>query len=176
MVSIVLGILMRLNQSGVINQSPVTFYSHLTTHGLTMIAIWLVAGMAAVNYLLQRYVQVNYSANIFAMVFTVIGVGLFWTSTFIGKFHSGWTFLYPLPLHIAWAEWATPLFLSSLVVLGVGWLVWCVSMMIQLVRKYPLPVAMAWQHFKKNPPVETPPFILISMITFIGIITCLPRR
>lgn len=172
-VSIVLGILMRLNQGEIIHQSPITFYINMTTHGLTMIGIWFVAGMAAVNYLMQRYVKTSYSANLFALLFTVIGVLMLWTSTFIGNFHAAWTFLYPLPLKIMWAKWATPLFLCSLTVLGVGWLVWSISLMAQILKKYSISQAFAWQHFKKNHSVETPPFILISMITLIGIIACL---
>ncbi|MDE3145465.1 MAG: cbb3-type cytochrome c oxidase subunit I, partial [Bacteroidota bacterium] len=172
-VSIVLGILMRLNQGEIIHQSPITFYINMTTHGLTMIGIWFVAGMAAVNYLMQRYVKTSYSANLFAMLLTVIGVLMLWTSTFIGNFHAAWTFLYPLPLKIMWAKWATPLFLCSLTVLGVGWLVWSISLMAQILKKYSISQAFAWQHFKKDHSVETPPFILISMITLIGIIACL---
>lgn len=172
-VSIVLGILMRLNQGEIIHQSPITFYINMTTHGLTMIGIWFVAGMAAVNYLMQRYVKTSYSANLFALLFTVIGILMLWTSTFIGNFHAAWTFLYPLPLKIMWAKWATPLFLCSLTVLGVGWLVWSISLMAQILKKYSISQAFAWQHFKKNHSVETPPFILISMITLIGIIACL---
>ena len=42
-VAIILGILMRLNQGTIIQQSPVTFYGNMTTHGLTMIGIWFVA-------------------------------------------------------------------------------------------------------------------------------------
>lgn len=172
-ISIVLGILMRLNQGGVIQQNPVTFYSNMTTHGLTMIGIWFVAGMAAINYLMERYVKTSYTANVFALVLTVIGVLMFWATTFIGKFHAAWTFLYPLPFKVMWATWATPLFLVSLAVFGVGWLVWSVSLMTQILKKYSISQAFAWQHFKKNPSVETPPFILISMITLIGVIACL---
>lgn len=173
-ISIVLGILMRLNQGEVLKQSPYTFYSNMTTHGLTMIGIWFVAGMAAVHYLIQRYVKVTAWPNIVGMVFTVIGVLMLWTSTFIGKFHAGWTFLYPLPFKIAWAEWATPLFLWSLVVLVTGWLVWTIGMMAQLLKSYSISESFAWQHLtKKNPEKETPPFILISMITLVGILACL---
>ena len=164
---------MRLNQGGVIQQNPVTFYSNMTTHGLTMIGIWFVAGMAAINYLMERYVKTSYTANVFALVLTVIGVLMFWATTFIGKFHAAWTFLYPLPFKVMWATWATPLFLVSLAVFGVGWLVWSVSLMTQILKKYSISQAFAWQHFKKNPSVETPPFILISMITLIGVIACL---
>jgi len=134
-VAIVLGILMRLNQGEIIQQSPITFYGNMTTHGLTMIGIWFVAGMAAVNYLLERYVKTSYAANLFALALTVIGVLMLWCSTFIGEFHAGWTFLYPLPFKIMWAEWATPLFLSSLGVLGLGWLVWSISLMAQILKK-----------------------------------------
>ena len=172
-VAIILGILMRLNQGTIIQQSPVTFYGNMTTHGLTMIGIWFVAGMAAVNYLMERYIKTSYGVNLFALICTIIGVLMLWSSTFIGHFHAGWTFLYPLPFKVAWAQWATPVFLSSLVVLGVGWLVWSVSLMSQILKKYTLSQAFAWQHFKKNPAVETPPFILITMVTLVGVIACL---
>ncbi len=172
-VAIILGILMRLNQGTIIQQSPVTFYGNMTTHGLTMIGIWFVAGMAAVNYLMERYVKTSYGVNLFALICTIIGVLMLWSSTFIGHFHAGWTFLYPLPFKVAWPQWATPVFLASLVVLGVGWLVWSVSLMSQILKKYTLSQAFAWQHFKKNPAVETPPFILITMVTLVGVIACL---
>lgn len=172
-VSIVLGIIMRLNQGEIIHQNPVTFYTNMTTHGLTMIGIWFVAGMAAINYLMERYVKTSYTANLIALVLTVIGVLMFWATTFIGKFHAAWTFLYPLPFKVMWATWATPLFLVSLTVLGLGWLIWSISLMTQILRKYSISQAFAWQHFKKNPSVETPPFILISMITLVGVIACL---
>ena len=135
-VSIVLGILMRLNQAGTIEELPVTFYVNMTVHGLTMIGIWFVAGMAAIDYLMNRYVKTSYTANVIAFVTTVLGVLMLWTSTFIGKFHAAWTFLYPLPLKIMWAEWATPLFLIALTVLAVGWLIWSLSLMTQILKKY----------------------------------------
>ena len=67
-VAIILGILMRLNQGTIIQQSPVTFYGNMTTHGLTMIGIWFVAGMAAVNYLMERYIKTSYGVNLFALI------------------------------------------------------------------------------------------------------------
>ncbi len=173
-VSISLGIIMRLNQGEVLHLSPITFYSDMTVHGLTMIGIWFVAGMAAVNYVMERYVPTGKGANVFALICTVIGVLMLWASAFIGHFHAGWTFLYPLPFRIAWAAWATPLFLFSLSVLTLGWLVWTLSMMTALLRKYSFTQVFAWQHFRnKNPEKETPPFVLISMITLVGILTCL---
>lgn len=171
--NIVLGILMRLNQGEIIHEQPNVFYAHMTTHGLTQVGIWLVAGLAGINYLMERYLKTSYLANVVAMVLTITGILMLWTSTYIGNFHAGWTFLYPLPLKVMWAKWATPLFLVSILVMGLGWLIWSVSLMTQILKNYSITKALAWQHFKKNPTVQTPPFILISMITLIGIITCL---
>ena len=172
--AIVLGILMRLNQGEAISQSPAAFYANMTTHGLTMIGIWFVAGMAAIHYLMQRYVKTSYKANVLAMVFTVIGLLMLLVSTFFGDFHAGWTFLYPLPFYEMWLPWATPLFFGSLAVLGLGWLVWSLSMMASILRDYSIPQIFAWQHLsRKKPTKPTPPFILITMITLTGIVACL---
>ncbi|HRO85165.1 MAG TPA: cbb3-type cytochrome c oxidase subunit I [Niabella sp.] len=172
--SIILGIIMRLNQGGAVHLEPGTFYADMTVHGITMIGIWFVAGMAGVNFIMERYVKTSYWANTFALVMTVIGVVMLWVSTLIGDFHAGWTFLYPLPFKIAWSAWATPMFLWALAVLGVGWLVWVLSLMAALLKKYSISQVFAWQHFRnKNPEVETPPFVLISMVSLLGVLTCL---
>ncbi len=171
--SIVLGILMRLNQGGALNQAPINFYSNMTIHGLTMIGIWFVAGMAGINFLMERYVKTSYKANLTAFILTVIGVVMLWVITLVGKFHVAWTFLYPMPFKIMWAKWATPAFLVAMSILSIGWLIWSISMMTQILKKYSIAQAFAWQHFTKDPSVKTPPFILISMITLVGVITCL---
>lgn len=171
--AILFGVTMRFNQGADIKIESVTFYSLMTAHGVTMIGIWSVAGFVAVNYLMTRYVQVSVKLSVFSFVFTVVGVLMLWASVFIGKFHAGWTFLYPLPFHVAWEQWATPLFLLSLTVLAVTWLIWTLGMLLQILKKYTLKQAFAWQHFSKNPSVETPPMILIATVSLIGIIVCL---
>ncbi|MBS1764841.1 MAG: cbb3-type cytochrome c oxidase subunit I [Bacteroidetes bacterium] len=172
--AITLGIIMRLNQADVMHLNPAKFYEDMTVHGLTMIGIWFVAGMAALNFIMERYVKTSYSANLIALIFTVIGVVMLWISAFVGQFHAGWTFLYPLPLRPLWDSWAIALFLFSIAVLGVGWLIWTISLMAALLRKYSISQVFAWQHLSnKNPEVETPPFVLISMISLIGVLTSL---
>lgn len=173
-IAIIFGITMRFNQGNDIALSPVTFYSLMTTHGLTMVGIWFVAGLAGVHYLLARYLKVSAGSSVFALIFTVIGVVLLWVSTFIGNFHAAWTFLYPLPFHfVGWEKWATPVFLLSLAMMGIGWIVWTIDLLVLILKKYSLKRAFGWQHFGKHPDVETPPFIMITTVTLIGIITCL---
>lgn len=174
-IAISFGITMRFNQGRAINLNPDTFYSIMTVHGVTMIGIWSCAGMMAVNYLLSRYVKTSVKLNVFAYAFTVVGVLMIWASTLIGKFHAGWTFLYPLPFRVAWAKWGTPLFLWGLTLLAVVWLVWAIGMVAQILRNYSLSESLAFQHLSrtKTPTKETPPFILISFVSLIGIIICL---
>ncbi|HTO16000.1 MAG TPA: cbb3-type cytochrome c oxidase subunit I [Edaphocola sp.] len=171
--AIIFGIIMRFNQGEDLSLAPNTFYSLMTAHGVTMIGIWTVAGFVAVHYLLTRYVAISNKLNVFAFLGTVIGLILLWVATLKGDFHAGWTFLYPLPFHVAWEEWGTLLFLISLTVFGVTWLVWSVGMVLSILKKYSISQAFAWQHFKKSPTVETPPMILISMVSLVGIIVCL---
>lgn len=172
--SIILGILMRFSQGAQLPMQAGTFYATLTTHGVTMIGIWAAAGLVAVQYLLGRYVKTRPGLSIFALVLTAAGVVMLWTSTFVGEFHAAWTFLYPLPLYKAWENWATPLFLCSLAVFGVAWLVWSAGMLAEILRSWSLKEIFAWQHLSaKEPKKETPPFILISAVSLIGIILCL---
>ncbi|HRP89327.1 MAG TPA: cbb3-type cytochrome c oxidase subunit I [Edaphocola sp.] len=173
MVAVTFGIIMRFSQGRDFNIAPNTFYSLMTAHGVTMIGLWTVAGFVAVHYLMQRYVSVSKGLNVFAFVATVVGLLLLWASTLIADFHAGWTFLYPLPFHMAWAEWGTLVFLISLTVFGATWLIWAIGMLASIFKKYSLSQAFAWQHFKKEPKVETPPLILIASVSLIGIIVSL---
>lgn len=174
LVSMVFGILMRFSQGNQYTMSPVGFYAMLTTHGITMIGIWTAAGMVGINFLLSRYVKSPGWAGIFALICTIISIAMLWIATLKGQFHAGWTFLYPFPFYIAWSKWATPLFLSGLAVLGIGLLVWSITMLGSIFNKYSFKQAFAWQHIsKKKPDVETPPFILISTVSLVGVIISL---
>src|SRR5690625_4460931 len=102
MVTIVLGLIMRLNQGNHIELGPREFYSIMTSHGMTMIGIWTVAGLVAVRYLMTRYSRVSVALNWWAFGGTVLGAVLLWASTLIGTFHGGWTFLSALLFDVAW--------------------------------------------------------------------------
>lgn len=171
--AIIFGITMRLIQGQAMQMSQMAFYELLTVHGITMVGIWFVAGMAAVNYLLQRYVSVPLWSNLLSMVLTVVGVVAIWYVAFVGHFNPAWTFLYPLPFFGPWANWALPIFLISLGLLGLGWTIWTLAMLVAIFKKYTLTQALGWQAFSKTPSGETPPLILISTVTLLGIFTCL---
>src|SRR5437762_13578851 len=54
----VLGLLMRVLQAGFMpSLPPEWFYAVMTLHGLGMVGLWFVAGMAGISVLLARYVR-----------------------------------------------------------------------------------------------------------------------
>jgi len=173
-IDILFGIAMRFNQGADITLSPIDFYMLMTTHGITMIGIWVAAGIVGVNYLLARYIKVSTALSSFALVLTIIAVLMIWAAILIGKFHAGWTFLYPLPFYVVWEKWATPVFSGGLLLLCVSWLIWTVGIVLQILKKYTLSQALALQHLsKKTPSVETPPIVLIATVSLSGVIACL---
>jgi len=59
-VLVLLGLVMRLAQSGAVEVRPDYFYAIMTLHGLGMVGVLYTAGYAAVWYLASKYVQPRY--------------------------------------------------------------------------------------------------------------------
>ena len=144
-----LGFLMRVLQAGYLpTVPPEQFYAVMTLHGLGMVGLWFVAGMAGISILLATYVRPTIGVSWLAFVATLAGVVLLLAATLVGQFGVGWYFLYPLPFHSGgtWPVWATDAFFISLAVMGVGWTIWA-RRLDDLVREargefvasYPLP-------------------------------------
>jgi len=172
-----LGLAMRLNQAGAINADPDLFYAIMTLHGLGMAGTGFVAGLAAVTYLLSRYVRVNLAIMWTTYCLTVVGVIGLIVACLIGRFGPGWYLLYPLPFFAngVWPDWAAGLAILSLIVLGVGWLLGQIELLRALLAKYGLTNALAWQYLMKHSAdrVEIPPIVLISAAACLvpGILT-----
>src|SRR5208337_3698297 len=165
LVLVLLGLMMRFNQAGIINDDPVNFYAVMTLHGLGMAGTAFVAGFAGVTYLLARYVRVSLIIAWTMYVLTILGVVGLVIACLIGKFGPGWYLLYPLPFlaNGAWPDWALGLAVLSLIVLGVAWLLGQIDLFRALVARYGLTNALAWQYLGKESAgrVEIPPIVLI---------------
>ena len=173
---LLLGLVLRGGQSGLLSTlPPELFYATLTLHGLGMVGLWFVAAMAALSWLLARYVQVSPGASKVALALTLLGVVLLIACTLVGRFGVGWYFLHPLPLHSAnvWPPWATGAFFAAIGALGVGWLVWALDLLRAIARRYPLRQALGWQYFRGHPDSELPPIILISTVSLIAVLAAL---
>ncbi|MEO6966668.1 MAG: cbb3-type cytochrome c oxidase subunit I, partial [Acidobacteriaceae bacterium] len=170
-----LGYFMRMYQAKMFpTTNPGWFYAVLTLHGVGMVGNWFIGAMAAVSYVLARYVRPSIRVSWFAFFGTLVGLGLLIASTLGGLFGAGWYFLYPLPIHSggAWPVWATGCFFASLAVLVVVWMIWSLDVIRAIVKRYGFGGSLAWHYLigKKDP--EVPPLVTITMVSLIPGVAC----
>ncbi len=173
LVAIAFGLTMRMEQAEITEIGPLNFYILMTSHGLLMAGVWFVAGMAGIQFILSRYVEVPRWGSVFAYVCTVLGVVVLLISTLFAKFHAGWYFLYPLPFYAKGTEHGLLLFMIALTILGVGWLMWSLVMLASILKKYSIAQALAWHHIAGKGGPAVSPFILISFVSLIGVTACI---
>jgi cytochrome c oxidase subunit 1 len=169
----ILGLLMRTQQGGYFQAVPPEyFYAIMTLHGLGMVGLWFVAGMATLSVLLARYVKPTVALSWLAYGATLAGVVLLLGATLIGRLGVGWYFLYPLPFHSGgtWPGWATAALFAALAIMGVGWTLWTGDLLWAIARRYRLSQALGWHYLGGDPTPEVPPIIIISTVSFIGVL------
>lgn len=169
----VLGLLMRTMQSGYFQTVPPEwFYAVMTLHGLGMVGLWFVAGMAGLSFLLATYVRPTLAVSWIAYAATILGVVLLLAATLIGRLGVGWYFLYPLPFHSGgvWPPWATASLFAALAIMGVGWTIWAGDLLWAIARKYRFSDALGWQYLGGSGTPEVPPLIIISTVSVIGVL------
>jgi cytochrome c oxidase subunit 1 len=169
----VLGLVMRVVQAGYFAALPPEwFYAVMTLHGLGMVGLWFVAGMAGISLLLAKYVRPTLGISWIAFGATLTGVVLLLAATLIGRLGVGWYFLYPLPFHSGgtWPAWATAALFAALGIMGVGWTLWAGDLLWAIARRYRLSDALGWQYLAGRDTPEVPPIIIIATVSFIGVL------
>jgi cytochrome c oxidase subunit I len=169
----VLGFLMRALQAGFMSSVPPEwFYAVMTLHGLGMVGLWFAAGMAGISVLLARYVRPTIGVSWIAFGATLTGVLLLMAATLVGRLGVGWYFLYPLPFHSGgtWPAWATAFLFAALAIMGVGWTLWAGDLLWAVARRYRFADALGWQYLRGSNVPEVPPIVIISTISFIGVL------
>ncbi|RMD85997.1 MAG: cbb3-type cytochrome c oxidase subunit I [Calditrichaeota bacterium] len=170
-VLVLLGFFMRSSQANLLSYSPELFYAFMTLHGLGMVGIWYISGMGGVGYLLTRYVKPSLTISRWVYWATLIAVILLIVTTLVGKFITGWYFLYPLPLFPAdiWKPWATVAFFAFLTIAGLAWTIWSFDYLRAIASKYSLYKALAWDVlFGKKKESDVPPMILIITVSLLS--------
>ncbi len=147
-------------------------YAVMTLHGLGMVGLWFVAGMAGISVLLARYVRPTIGVSWIAFGATLAGVLLLVAATLVGRLGVGWYFLYPLPFHSGgtWPGWATACLFAALAIMGVGWTVWAGDLLWAIARRYRLSDALGWQYLRGSGAPDVPPIVIISTVSFIGVL------
>ncbi len=133
-----LGLVMRLTQGDALGVSPEWFYRLMTLHGAGMLAGALLAMMGGLWYAVRPIVPVDFRRMMASYALVVVGAVIVVVAVIIGGFASGWTFLYPLPFEAAtqWSTWATVTFLVGLGLVGAGFMVFCLDVLMATTSTY----------------------------------------
>jgi len=195
-VSGVLGVLLRDSQANLGRLDPNWFYALMTAHGLGAFVGW--AGFSVMGLAYWVFAQVGFPVRKLGRVMAeatywlmVAGVGGIVVSTLALHFAGSWVFLYPLPFHSAgeWGKWATAIFLTSVLLVGLSIVTWCLSILHTAIspalhavsKKWPNKFGVAlgfgylWpKRFATNPKAVPYPVIPLTVIGVDMIIATLP--
>lgn len=169
----IFGLLMRLSQSGWLVLDPALFYQLLTVHGTGMVGIASLGGAALMWHFLSAHVRLNGWVMGANFVLFLIGVVAILVADFLGGFGAAWTFLYPLPAisQDAWPVWAAELHLAGLLLVGVGFLIWCVEIARAIIAEYGgLARGLGWHVLFGGSKTNVPPptVVAATMVTIVN--------
>ncbi len=164
------GIAMRATQGGDAILSDELFYAVMTLHGLGMSGTLFVTGLVIGWVLLAPYVKTFLGLQWVVFGLVLVGTAGLVVATVVGHFAAGWYLLYPLPfVNPTWPGWSTILAVTSLIALGVAWLVAQCALLFAIIQRYGLGNALGWQYLAgSEPAVKIPPAVLICTISLIA--------
>lgn len=177
---ILVGLTMRAAQGNWVPPlKPDLFYALLTLHGAGMVVGFILSGMGAIWYLLRRHIDLNSKLAILVLLLNWLGVVGVIIATMVGKFGGLYSFLMPLPFHGNWPSWSAGLFLISMVLVNMGWMLWCMQMLGGTMRAFGgLRGAMAWDYvwfnkkFKEEGRTPPPPEAFPAFLAGIDGLIC----
>jgi cytochrome c oxidase subunit 1 len=169
------GVLMRFSQADAITVSEEWFYRLLTLHGAGMITASLVSMMGGMWLVAKDSVPILSYRRALASYFLIVGGAVLVVgAVVVGGFAAGWTFLFPLPFNPTgmWSTWATILFLSGMVLVGVGFVVYCIDVLRSTTETYGGLLGAMGVHWLRGRAAEPPPptVLAATVVSLQGII------
>lgn len=166
------GVLMRLAQGEWLVLEPGRFYELMTAHGIGMVSIVTLGGMAVMWHFLGQYVTLRRGAAIANLVLFLAGVAVVLWSVFLGGFAAGWTFLYPLPSRGMglWGTGAAAGYLIGVLLVGLGMLAFYLEAARAIKARYgSFAIALGWKMLKSGDKRDAPPpAVLASTVICIA--------
>lgn len=171
----VLGLLMKAAQAGLVELEPRLFYEIMTAHGIGMVGTAGLGGIAVLWHFLGRHVALDDRAFWVFLGLFLSGVVLILGGVFLGGFAAAWTFLYPLPARSGgvWAPSTAVIYLGGLALVGVGFLLVHLECARALyVRWGGLGRALAWPLLFRGAqdPVPPPAVVAAAAVTVFNLL------
>ena len=160
-----LGLAMRLTQAEAIGVSPEWFYRLMTLHGAGMLAGALLAMMGGLWFVLRPVAPLRLGRMLASYAAVVVGAVTVLVATVFGGFATGWTFLSPLPFSSAgeWETWAAVTFFAGLILVGVGFFVFCIDVLATVTTAYGgFGRAIGWRYLRGRDDDPPPPQVLAA--------------
>lgn len=178
-VLMLVGLTMRASQAGWIPLSPRVFYELLTLHGAGMTMALVMCAMGVLWLLMRRRIALRASLAVAAWVLVLGGLIVAAVAVIFGHFAGLYTFLYPLPFIGSWLGWAAGLFLIGMMVMNIGWMIWCLQIFGAVLRAYGgMDAAFGWSYiwrhkqFKASGREPPPPEAFPALVAGVdGLIT-----
>ncbi|MFN8215067.1 MAG: cbb3-type cytochrome c oxidase subunit I [Solirubrobacterales bacterium] len=162
-----LGLTMRLTQADVLDISPAWFYRLMTLHGAGMLAGAMLAMMGGLWYVIRASVPLSLGRMLASLGAILLGAVAIVVAVIIGGFAAGWTFLDPLPFDSAgqWGTWATATFFSGMVLVGVGFFIYCIDVLTGTTAAYGgLSRALGIPFLRGRDPDPPPPQVIAATV------------
>ncbi len=132
----VLGLLMRMQQGGILVLGDDLFYRIMTLHGIGMISSALLIVFGGFASVLGRSMPLNVKQLWLVFVMFFMGMGFVLFSTLIGGFAAAWTALYPLPFQGTWSIWAAVGATVGLALVTIGMLMYFIMVITETSKTY----------------------------------------
>jgi cytochrome c oxidase subunit 1 len=164
------GLVLRFTQAEALDVPPDWFYQVMTLHGAGMITGTLVGMMGALWLTVRPIVPLSTERMLAAWALIVAGVAAVILATLGGRFAGGWTFLYPLPFGSAgqWDTWATGCFLVGVLLVGAGFMVFCVDVLARTTAAYgSLLRTMGIEYLRNRDDSPPPPPVIAAVVVAI---------
>ncbi|WP_034493124.1 cbb3-type cytochrome c oxidase subunit I [Afifella pfennigii] len=156
-----LGLVMRLAQGGLVEIDAALFYRIMTAHGAGMVGTATLTGATILWFFTNRHVPLLAGVFWAFLGLFLLGVVFILAAIFVGGYGGAWTFLYPLPAMSGgfWQPSAAALFLLGYVSIGVGFLLLHLEVARKLIAAYGgIGGALAWPlAFGRGRPEDAPP-------------------
>jgi len=169
------GLWMRLTQAGWVYTDPALFYQLMTVHGTGMVGIAALGGAAVLWHFLSAHLRLNSWVMGANFGLFLIGVAAILVADFPGRFGGAWTFLYPLPAvsQGVWPVWAAALHLGGLLMIGVGFLIWCLELARGIIATHGgLGRGLGWHVLFGGSTKDVPPPTVVAA-TMVTVVTTL---